>query len=327
MKRGFLLGKFLPPHAGHVFMCRVAAALCDELTILVCSLPDDPIPGAKRHAWMTALFPQARVLHHGVPVPQEPAEHPEFWPIWRGICKSAHPEPIDRVFGSETYVLRLAAELGAEPVIVDRERIGFPVSATTVRNDPYRHWSMVPGPVRPWYQKRVVLFGGESTGKSSIATVLAQQFSTLAVPEYGRTHDAARQGRAWAARDFDLIRERQTAMRIAASWNAGPLIIEDTDPCLTDVWQAMLMDTPLAVTTGTEPADLYLFLAPDLAWDDDGTRYWNTAESRRRFDRLCGEVLAATGANHARISGGWEERLAQCRAAILGHFPEAASRY
>ncbi|MEZ5800704.1 MAG: adenylyltransferase/cytidyltransferase family protein [Nitratireductor sp.] len=37
-KRGFLLGKFLPPHAGHLFMCRTAQALCDEMTVLFAPL-------------------------------------------------------------------------------------------------------------------------------------------------------------------------------------------------------------------------------------------------------------------------------------------------
>jgi HTH-type transcriptional regulator, transcriptional repressor of NAD biosynthesis genes len=320
MRRGFLLGKFLPPHAGHVFMCRVAQSLCDELTILVCSLPDDPIPGEKRHGWMTALFPNCRVIHHDRPVPQEPSEHPEFWSIWRRLCITAHPEPIDIVFGSENYVLRLASELEAKPMIIDRERIGLPISGTKIRNNPYEHWPMIPGPVRSFYQKRVVLFGGESTGKSTLAAALAKDLGTLVVPEYGRTHDEVRRGKEWTLQDFDLIRERQRAMRMAAAWEAGPLLIEDTDPYLTDVWQAMLLDRPLTISPETEAADLYLFLAPDLPWIDDGTRYWDRDEFRQRFDRLCGELLAKVDANYERIFGNGPERLAHCRKAIEEHF-------
>ena len=54
--RGFLLGKFLPPHQGHVFLGQFARHHCDRLTILVCSLDRDPIPGALRFAWMQELF-------------------------------------------------------------------------------------------------------------------------------------------------------------------------------------------------------------------------------------------------------------------------------
>ena len=109
MTRGFVLGKFMPPHEGHVLLCDTARRLVDELTILVCWLPDDPIPGPLRLAWMRELFPTCRVIGHDAPVPQQPADHPDFWPIWRGIVKAAHPEPIDRVFAGQDYGMRLAA--------------------------------------------------------------------------------------------------------------------------------------------------------------------------------------------------------------------------
>ena len=58
MKRGFILGKFMPPHAGHVTLIDAAQAMVDELTILLCSLPGDPIPGEERLEWMRRLFPE-----------------------------------------------------------------------------------------------------------------------------------------------------------------------------------------------------------------------------------------------------------------------------
>ena len=52
VKRGFILGKFMPPHAGHITLIQSAKALVDELTILLCSLPDDPIPGGHAEIWL-----------------------------------------------------------------------------------------------------------------------------------------------------------------------------------------------------------------------------------------------------------------------------------
>ena len=49
-------------------------ALVDELTVLVCWLPDDPIAGAVRLAWMQDLLPDCRVLGHGAVVPQAPED-------------------------------------------------------------------------------------------------------------------------------------------------------------------------------------------------------------------------------------------------------------
>ena len=95
--RGFILGKFMPPHQGHIWACNTAAQLVDELTVLVCSLDIEPIDGQKRFAWMQDLLPNAKVIHFTDDVPQEPDDHPEFWDIWRDICQGVHPDPIDVV--------------------------------------------------------------------------------------------------------------------------------------------------------------------------------------------------------------------------------------
>ena len=113
VKRGFILGKFMPPHAGHVTLIQSARALVDELTILICSLPDDPIPGETRLEWMRSMFPDCRIVSHSKPAPQAPGDSPAlFWQIWSKIVAKAHPEPIDYVFAGEAYGEELAAHVG-----------------------------------------------------------------------------------------------------------------------------------------------------------------------------------------------------------------------
>src|SRR5205085_11996978 len=94
MTRGFILGKFMPPHAGHVAMIQSALAFVDQLTVLLCALPSDPIPGETRLGWLRDLFPTANIILFEEDVPQEPAEHPQFWTIWTEIVAKVHPEPI-----------------------------------------------------------------------------------------------------------------------------------------------------------------------------------------------------------------------------------------
>ena len=224
MLNGFLLGKFMPPHEGHVFLCKTAMRLCDRLTVLVCTLPDDPIPGDLRHQWMKSLLPGATIVYHDAMVPQEPKDQPDFWPIWRTICRAAHDGPIDRVFGSEPYIRRLAAELGARPVMIDPDRVAVPISATAIRMAPFTNWRFVPGAVRPFYQKRVVLFGAESTGKTTLAKALADWLKSPYVPEYGRVYDANRPDGPWQVNDFAAIMAGHRAMRAAIPGNAGPVL-------------------------------------------------------------------------------------------------------
>src|SRR5205823_888204 len=81
MTHGMLLGKFLPPHLGHVYLAEFASRYADRLTVVVCSLRREPIPGELRSRWMRELFPLADVVHLTDELPQEPAEHPDFWEL------------------------------------------------------------------------------------------------------------------------------------------------------------------------------------------------------------------------------------------------------
>ena len=175
MTRGFLLGKFMPPHAGHQMLIDSARAMVDELTILVCWLPDDPIPGPLRLQWMRELAPGCRVIGHDAVVPRAPEDSADFWPIWRAIVAQAHPEPINLLFAGEAYGLRLAQEVGGRFVplgarILDADRDGLGgLSASAVRADPWSHWRWIAPPVRSHFTRTIVLHGVESTGKSVLA--------------------------------------------------------------------------------------------------------------------------------------------------------------
>lgn len=325
MRRGFLLGKFMPPHAGHVGLCRAAMTLCDQLSVLVCSHDEEPIPGGLRAAWMAALLPGVRILHMHREIPQEPKDHPDFWPIWREAVLKFHPEPIARVFGSEDYVIRLAAEIGGLAVLIDPERLAFPISGSAVRQDPVTNWVHVPGLVRPWYQKRVVTFGPESVGKSTLAARLGALCGGPYVPEYGRTYDRFRVEGDWVSEDFLRVAEGHAALRSAVAPLAGPVLVEDTDPLLTAVWARMLTGIPLpALEDGTNLADLYLLLETDVPWVNDGTRYFSDGQ-RDQFMSLCREVLERRSARHITLSGDWETREELARVAIDGLYAEPFS--
>ncbi|WGM38000.1 AAA family ATPase [Caulobacter sp. NIBR1757] len=321
-QRGFLLGKFMPPHAGHQYLCDFARAYCEHLTILVCSLDREPIPGHLRAAWMRELYPDCRVVHFSEDVPQEPQDHPDFWDIWRGISKDAHPEPVDVVFASEPYGARLAEELGARFVPVDPGRETQAISGTAVRAAPFRHWSMLPAPVRAWYTPRICLFGPESTGKTTLARRLADHFATVVAPEYGRTYTEVF-GTEVNAEDLIHIAAGHQAGVAAAARAANRLLICDTDPVLTAVWSRMLVGRPLPQLEAFDDlCDLYLLTDIDAPWVDDGTRYFPQDDTRRRFFDLCRAELDRRGARYITLSGGWNDRFETAVAAIHERWPD-----
>ncbi|GAA4817922.1 nicotinamide-nucleotide adenylyltransferase [Sphingosinicella ginsenosidimutans] len=321
--RGFVLGKFMPPHAGHQLLCGTAGRMVDELTILVCSLPGDPIPGELRLAWMRALFPHARVIGHDAIVPQAAEDSADFWPIWRAIVKAAHPEPIDYVFAGEAYGLRLAEEVGGTFVPVGARIMGQDprglggLSGSAVRADPWAHWPHLPPPVRGYYAKSICLHGVESTGKSVMSDRLARHFGTIWVPEYGRAH-CETHGLELTEADLLLIGRAQAAMVEAARPLCDRRLIVDTDALMTAAWCEMLFDRIPEPLLAYPKADLYLLLEPDVEWVDDGTRFFGTPDRRARFAAICRRLLEEAGVTWVSIGGRWEDRFEQAVAAIEG---------
>ncbi|MFV0411606.1 MAG: AAA family ATPase [Paracoccus sp. (in: a-proteobacteria)] len=329
MRRGFLLGKFMPTHAGHLFLCEAARARVDQLTVLLCSHDAEPIPGNLRADWMRECLAgtDIRLLHMHRDIPQEPADHPDFWAIWRAAIVEHHPEPIDWVFGSEDYVASLAKSVGAHPFIVDQGRQAVPVSASMIRTNPVRHWDRIPMPVRGYFQKRLTLLGPESAGKTTMAETLARELGAGLIPEYGRQYDALmRQGSGWSADDFAAIIEGHLALGGAISRRAAPLVIEDTDPVQTLVWAEYLLGTlpaGLARKVQSMPLpDHYLLLDHQTGWHDDGTRYSGAHEVRAWFTGRLAYWLDRIGADWTLIDQpDWADRLTRARAAALGIAP------
>ncbi len=316
MTTGMVLGKFMPPHAGHVYLVEVARHYVDELTVVVGTLAREPIPGALRHAWMTELFPTANVVHLTDELPQDPSEHPDFWDLWREALLRVLPRAPDFVFASEPYGKRLAEELGARFVMVDPARGVFPVSGTRVREDPLGSWRFLPRIVRPYYARRVSVFGPESTGKTTLATRLAAVYGTALVPEYARTHLEQQEGRV-AIEDIDLIARGQLAVEDALALEANRLLICDTDVLETTVWSdALFGDCPAWIreVARRRHYDLTLLLDVDVPFVADPVRY--LPDERRSFFDRCARALDEHGRRYVVIRGAWEARMRAAHAAI-----------
>lgn len=321
---GLVLGKFMPPHAGHQFLCDFARAACDRLTILVCSLPGDAIPGDRRAAWMTELYPDCRVVWCSEVVPQGPEDSPEFWPIWVDLI-GRHVGPVEAVFASEAYGHQLAAELGTRFVPCDPMREAVPVSATAIRADPFGCWEYIPRPARPWFVKRVCVFGPESSGKTTLSRQLAAALGTIALPEYGRIW-TDNFGVEIDARALEAIAEGHAASRAAALRAANRILVEDTDPILTCVWADMLLGERSSWMAGAlDPADLYLLTDIDFEWVDDGTRYFPDLERRQRFHALCERELKNRSLPFVTLDGSPDERLARALDAVRARFLQTPS--
>ncbi len=314
---GLVLGKFLPPHQGHVYLIEFANRYVDQLTVVVDSLDSQPIPGDLRAQWLRDMFPGVRVVQTAGENPQDPSEHPEFWKIWRESLGQALGGQVDYLFASESYGVRLAHELQATFVPVDISRTAIPISGTAIRESPLEHWQFLPRIVRPYFAKRICIFGPESTGKSTLARDLAIHFNTVVVPEYARGHIEYRGGQV-SLEDMIPIARGQIASEEALALDANRLLICDTDVLTTTIWSHWLFRScPEWIQEQADRRDytLYLVTDVDVPWVADQVRF--LPEERRTFFDRCIEELERRRRNYHIVRGTWEERFQSAVQAIV----------
>jgi NadR type nicotinamide-nucleotide adenylyltransferase len=162
---------------------------------------------------------------------------------------------------------------------------------------------------------KVCFHGAESTGKSTLAAKLAEEWACPLVPEYGRIH-AETVGTDFTQAVLLSIAAEQDRLARAAGAGDPALVLLDTDPLMTAAWAQMLFGSVPDELLAYPKADLYLLFAADVPWQHDHTRFFGLPEARAEFAALAETMLRRTGVPYRRISGDWAEREAQVRAAI-----------
>lgn len=211
MTLGVVIGKFLPPHAGHGYLIDTALDRAAQVVVILCARPDDPVPAPVRAGWLRRLHPRATVLVTPDDIPDGQGEATSRG--WAARTLALLGRAPDVVFSCEEYGPRYAAAMGAAHVPVDPARRRYPVSGTAVRADPWGHRQFLAPCVRAWYVRRVAVVGAESTGTTTRARSLAEHYGCDWVPEYGRAYcqrRVAAEGTIdWRTEDFVHIATRQ----------------------------------------------------------------------------------------------------------------------
>jgi HTH-type transcriptional repressor of NAD biosynthesis genes len=151
---GLVIGRFDPPHLGHSFLIERAAERCDRLVVFVnSSARRDAAPGHLRAGWLADLHPDVTVIEVVHDLPTDFGDE-SLWQRWLDLFRGHWPFETGPhiVCSSDAYVAELARRLGAEPVVVDADRVNVPISATMVRDDPTAHLAMLAPQVRAWVE-------------------------------------------------------------------------------------------------------------------------------------------------------------------------------
>ncbi|GAB3587321.1 AAA family ATPase [Calidifontibacter terrae] len=318
---GLVLGKFYPLHAGHQALIRQAAAACDRVTVQVLASQVESIPLAERVDWIRAEHPTVTVVG-GYDEAEVDFESPAAWDEHMVPIENLLDGPVDAVFTSDDYGAELACRLSASWVQCDPGRVATPVSGTAVRANVAAHWWALAAPARAWFVRRVVVVGAESTGTTTLARALAEQYRTKWVAEFGREWSEIRPGgpeATWHTAEFDLVAREQGAREdCAAALAPRPLLICDTDPLATTIWHERYVggrsDTVQNYVAQRRPPALYLLTGDEIPFVQDGLRDGEHLRSwmHGRFR----EVLAAQDAPWRELRGTHADRLAAATEAI-----------
>ena len=163
----------------------------------------------------------------------------------------------------------------------------------------------------------VVLTGSECTGKTTLATQIAEAFGAPQSSEYAREYLDGKGG-ALDAADVEPIARGQIRVEDAAAATAAELLVKDTDLVSTMVYARHYYGhcPPwIAKAARRRRGDLYLLLHPDVPWVPDGLQRDRPVD-RAELHELFRTALAKVGARVVDIEGSWTERRARALAAI-----------
>jgi NadR type nicotinamide-nucleotide adenylyltransferase len=343
---GLVVGKFYPPHLGHLNLIEAAAAQCRQVSVLVMAARAETVPLADRVAWLRAAcggLPAVTVAGAPCDVPVDFVSE-TVWTAQVAVMTAALegsglPWP-DAVFSSEPYGDELADRLGARHVCVDPDRITVPVSASQIRANLADCWDQLIRPAQAGLAARVVVLGAESTGTTTTAERLAAHCRqrggvfarTACVPEAGRDYTVTkwREARAaavaagrpepsleelvWTHADFDAVAAEQTRSEEAAARAGSPLVVCDTDAFATSVWErrylgAAARDGQPWATSELPRHEVYLVTSHEgVPWHDDGLREGDLAIRAAMTGWFTG-ALTAAGHSWVLLTGSLQERL------------------
>ena len=321
MTRGLIVGKFLPFHRGHRDLLERAARGSDELYVIVCDADWHMIPAELRAQWIREAASSLEIPVHVLTVDGDDyCVADDDSEGWAAITLELLGMPPDVVFTGEDYGDRYARALGCRH---ERgARLADGTSGTMIRASPLSHLDKLDPHVRAYFVKRVCIIGAESTGKSTLAMDLAQNYGTVAVPEFGRHFTEAMPqppNYSWSSRDFHLIAEMQARIEDDAARWVGPLLICDTNPLVT----AVLHETYLGVSEPglldaalARPYSLYLLCDVETPFVQDDTGLRHNGEARRHLDERYRSILRDQRLPWTRVTGDRRERVRQASEAI-----------
>ena len=308
MKRGLVIGKFMPLHKGHVELIQFAAAQCDELIVSMTYREGDSIPGQTRFRWICEEFKNSPKIRPEISVDDfddETLSWKRRIPRWISFLQKRFPQ-IDILFSSESYGEEVAEGIRASHIAFDPERRKVAISGSLIRKDPFTYWDFIAASATGYFVKKFCFFGPESTGKTTMAKKLASVYQTEFVPEVSREIVTSND---FSVEDIIRIGHAQTQRVLDKQKLARKLLFCDSDLITTQIYcqhylkviPPVLIDLEKKVTY-----DRYYLFDIDVPWVADEIR--DLGERRGEMFTIFKRELEKRKILFQLVSGSYEER-------------------
>lgn len=148
----------------------------------------------------------------------------------------------------------------------------------------------------------ISVVGGESTGKSTLATELGRRLSADVVSEFLRTWVDQHQGRVPSASEQAEVmaaqHESELAALLAADRSGRRRVIADSGPLMTAVYSIQYYDDPSLLARAVEwtsASECVVWCQDDFPWHPDPQRDGSHARAKSQ------QILAAILAEHPEL--------------------------
>lgn len=327
-------GSFDPLHIGHIHDIIKASSICEELYVII-SWCDGRESTSKelRYRWIlnsTRHLPNVKIiLIEDKAVSKEEYNTNYYWEKGAKDIKNAIGKPIDVVFCGDDYygTNRFESLYCPESKVIYFERKEVPISSTEIREWASNHWDYIPNVCKSYYTRKVLIVGGESTGKSTLVQNLALAYNTNFVSEVGRDTCAYAGGEKYMTVDDlyeNLLKQRINVDEAAKSSNR--ILFVDTDALTTKFYVNFLLDetsphaklcNELALAIhNINKWDLVLFLEPTVDFVQDGTRSEEIASDREKYSNQIKALLQENGVRYICLDGDYLDRFVKAKSII-----------
>lgn len=334
-KVGMYGGSFDPLHLGHISDIIKAAAVCEELYVMISWCEGRESTSKElRYRWIlncTKHLPNVRIiLVEDQAVSKEVYNTDYYWEKGARDIKNAIGKPIDAVFCGSDYLgtNRFESLYCPESAVIYFDREEVPISSTEIREWASAHWDYLPEVCKDYYARKVLVVGGESTGKSTLVQNLALAYNTNYVAEYGRvTADYAGGEDFMLADDLHENLLRQRINIIDAAKKSNRILFVDTDAITTLFYSRFLLQNQKQIEVCEKLAtainemtqwDLVLFLEPDVEFIQDGTRNEKIRANREKYSQQIKQALTENNVAYHCLTGDYLERFETAKQLIAG---------